>query len=58
MTKPTKWHVRPAKAQDQPGHPLSLIRVFAVRMKQAWVLKLSIERTVKTDQTGPMPRLS
>ena len=23
---------------DQPGHPPSLIRVFAVRMKKAWVL--------------------
>ena len=34
VTKPTKWHVRPAKT----GHPPSLIRVFAVRMKKAWVL--------------------
>ena len=23
---------------DQPGHPPSLIRIFAVRMKKAWVL--------------------
>ena len=38
MTKPTKWHVRPGKTQDQPGHPPSLIRVFAVHMKKAWVL--------------------
>ena len=38
MTKPTKWHVRPAKDSDQPGHPPSLIRVFAVRMKKTWVL--------------------
>ena len=39
MTKPTKWHVRPAKTH-------SLIRVFAVRMKKAWGLgpKLPIER--------------
>ena len=37
MTKPTKWYVRPAKT-DQPGHPPSLIRVFAVRMKKHWVL--------------------
>ena len=29
MTKPTKWHVRPAKT-DQPGHPPSLIRGFAM----------------------------
>ena len=34
-TKPSKWHVRPAKTQIQPGHPPSLIRVFAVRMKKA-----------------------
>ena len=34
VTKPTKWHVRPANS-DQLGHPPSLIRVFAVRMKKA-----------------------
>ena len=34
------------------GHPPSLIRVFAVRMK-----KPCIECTAKTDQTGRMPRL-
>ena len=28
----------PSKDSDQPGHSLSLIRVFAVRMKKAWVL--------------------
>ena len=28
----------PSEDSDQPGHPLSLIRVFAVRMKKAWVL--------------------
>ena len=32
MTKPTRWHVHTAKT------PPSLIRVFAVRMKKAWVL--------------------
>ena len=37
MTKPTKWHVRPAKT-DHPGHPPSLIRIFAVHMKKACVL--------------------
>ena len=37
MTKPTKWHVPPAKT-DQPGHLPSLIRVFTVRMKKAWFL--------------------
>ena len=37
MTKTTKWPVRPAKT-DQPGHRPSLIRVFAVCMKEHWVL--------------------
>ena len=35
-----------SKDSDQPGHPPSLIRVFAVRMKKAWVLSypLSAQR--------------
>ena len=53
MTKPTKW-CAPSKASDQLGHLPSLIRVFAVRMKKAWVL---VKCTAKTDQTGWMPRL-
>ena len=28
----------PSKDSDQPGHPPSLIRVFAVHMKKLWVL--------------------
>ena len=28
----------PREDSDKPGHPPSLIRVFAVRMKKAWVL--------------------
>ena len=42
--------VRPAKT-DQPGHPPSLIRVFDVRMKKAWVLsyQLSAERRLWSD---------
>ena len=28
----------PSEDSDQPGHPLSLSRVFAVRMKKPWVL--------------------
>ena len=36
----------PSEDSDQPGHPPSLIRVFAVRMKKAWVLNypLSAQR--------------
>ena len=36
--KTNKWPVHPAKTQNQPGHPHSLIRVFADRMKKGWVL--------------------
>ena len=28
----------PSENTDQPGHPPSLVRVFAIRMKKAWVL--------------------
>ena len=32
----------PSEDSGQPGHPPSLIRVFAVRMKKAWVLSYSL----------------
>ena len=35
MTKPTVWHVHPAKNSAQPGHPPSLIRVSAVCLKDS-----------------------
>ena len=35
-TNNTAWAL--SKESDQPGHPLSLIRVFAFRMKKTWVL--------------------
>ena len=58
----------PSEDSDQPGHPPSLIRVFAVRMKKAQVLSypLSAQRRLRSawashsedsDQTGRMPRL-
>ena len=37
MTKPTKWHVRPAKTQISLGI-CPVWSVFAVRMKKAWML--------------------
>ena len=43
MTKPKKMACAPSEDSDQPGHPPSLIRVFAVRMKKSWA--------------GRMPRL-
>ena len=41
----------PSEDSDQPGHPPSLIRVFAVRMKNAWVLSypLSAQRRLWSD---------
>ena len=41
----------PSENSDQPGHPPSLIRDFAVRMKKAWVLSypLSAQRRLWSD---------
>ena len=36
--KTSKMACAPGGDSDQPGHPLSLIRVFTVRVKTAWVL--------------------
>ena len=35
--KTNKMACAPSENSDQPGHPPSLIRVFAVRMKKAWI---------------------
>ena len=51
MTKPTKWHVRPAKT-DQPGHPESSLCA-------QWVakdLRFLQSDSEDSDQTGRMPR--
>ena len=41
-----KMACAPSEDSDQPGHPPSLIRVFAVRIKKTWVLSypLSAQR--------------
>ena len=41
----------PSEDSDQPGHPPNLTRVFAVRMKKAWVLNfpVSAQRTLWSD---------
>ena len=46
-----KKECAPSEDSDQPGHPPSLIRVFAVRMKKAWVLSypLSAQRRLWSD---------
>ena len=50
----------PSEDSDQPGHPPSLIRVFAVRMKKAWVLSypLSTQRRVWSDWADAQADLS
>ena len=42
--KTNKMICAPSEDSDQPGHPLSLIRIYAVRMKKHSALK----RTLKT----------
>ena len=53
MTKSTKWHVRPAKR-----HSPSLIRVFAVCMKKAWVLTVGENDRVLTVGENDRPSVS
>ena len=50
----------PSEDSDQPGHPPSLIRVFAVRMKKAWVLSypMSAQRRLWSDWTDAQADLS
>ena len=45
---------------DQPGHPPSLIRIFAVRMKKDWVLSypLSAQRRLWSDWADAQADLS
>ena len=50
----------PSEDSDQTGHPPSLIRVFAVRMKKAWVLSypLSAQRRLWSDWADAQADLS
>ena len=50
----------PSEDSDQPGHPPSLIRVFAVHMKKAWVLSypLSAQRRLWSDWADAQADLS
>ena len=50
----------PSEDSDQPGHLPSLIRVFAVRMKKAWVLsyQLSAKRRLWSDWADAQADLS
>ena len=40
--KTNKMACAPSEDSDQPGYPPSLIRVFAVRMKKAWVFSYQL----------------
>ena len=50
----------PSKDSSQPGHPPSLIRVFAVRMKKPWILSypLSAQRRLWSDWADAQADLS
>ena len=50
----------PSENSDQPGHPPSLIRVFADRMRKAWVLSypLSAQRSLWSDWADAQADLS
>ena len=49
----------PREDSDQPGHPPSLIRVFAVRMKKAWLsYPLSAQRRLWSDWADAQADLS
>ena len=47
----------PSEDSDQSGHPPSLSRVFALRLKKAWVLSYPLNASKDSVLTGRMPRL-
>ena len=58
--KAKKMACAPSEDSDQTGHPPSLIIVFAVRMKKAWVLSypLSAQRRLWSDWADAQADLS
>ena len=58
--KTNKLTCAPSKDSDQPGHPPSLIRVFAVRVKKRWVLSypLSTQQRLGSDWADAKADLS
>ena len=58
--KTNKMTCAPSEDSDQPHHPPSLIRVFAVRMKKAWVVSylLSAQRRLWSDWANAQADLS
>ena len=45
----------PSEDSDQPGHPPSLIRVFAVRMKKTWTLSYPLSAQRRLIRLGGCP---
>ena len=60
LDKTNKMTCAPSEDSDQPGHPPSLIRVFAVRMKKHWVLSypLSALQRLWSDWASALSDLS
>ena len=58
--KTYKMACAPSEHSDKPGHPPSLIRVFAVRMKKVWVPRypLSAQRRLWSDWAEAQADLS
>ena len=58
--KTNKMAFAPSEDSDQPEHPPSLIRVFAIHMKKAWVLSypLSAQQRLWSDWTDAQADLS
>ena len=58
--KTNKMICAPSEDSDQPGHPPSLIRVSAVRLKQNWVLSypLSTQQRLWSDWADAQADLS
>ena len=58
--KTNKMSFASSEDSDQPGHPPSLIRVFAVRMKKGWIhsYPLSAQRRLCSDWADAQADLS
>ena len=54
VTKPTKWHVHPAKIRISLGI-CSVWSVFAVRLKKAWVLSYPLSAQRRLIRLGGCP---
>ena len=59
IIRAASWHNKitcvPNEDSDQPEHPPSLIRFYAVRMKKAWVLNYPLSAQRKLIRLGGCP---